>query len=385
LAIVVNGDKAHTNFEQTFIRLASDKVDTKKQIQGALCLGELGKLVDMSKTQVFQMLQDYFGSQNEQVRQAASISLGKITIGNPKFFLDKVFQLVTKSQAKQKYLFLNTLREIILNDSNCLKDYIQPMIELLMQQSTNEEESIRSIVAESLGRLFAAYPSELIAAVDNGLKTGDALKKSTIAKSVKYSGQKATENQHFKTIAVDLIKLKTETDPEVKKNALEGLTTIVHSNVQLVSELLGDMQMFAFAEVPIRKELIEEVDIGPFTQKYDKGTPIRRAAFQLLQTIFEVGATAADGVLKLVENIVQHGLMDTAEEVVVLSLQILARVTEMAAVHVVTKIDNIMQIFEKKLMLQYKQVTNQQSQERALNMIRAILRVIYLMESSTEL
>lgn len=182
-----------------------------------------------------------------------------------------------------------------------------------------------------------------------------------------------------------MIKLKTETDPEVKKNALEGLTTIVHSNVQLVSELLGDMQMFAFAEVPIRKELIEEVDIGPFTQKYDKGTPIRRAAFQLLQTIFEVGATAADGVLKLVENIVQHGLMDTAEEVVVLSLQILARVTEMAAVHVVTKIDNIMQIFEKKLMLQYKQVTNQQSQERALNMIRAILRVIYLMESSTEL
>ena len=81
----------------------------------------------------------------------------------------------------------------------------------------------------------------------------------------------------------------------------------------------------------------------------------------------------------------QHGLMDTAEEVVVLSLQILARVTEMAAVHVVTKFDNIMQIFEKKLMLQYKQVTNQQSQERALNMIRAILRVIYLMESSTEL
>lgn len=64
------------------------------------------------------------------------------------------------------------------------------------------------------------------------------------------------------------------------------------------------MQIFAFAEVPIRKELIEEVDIGPFTQKYDKGIPIRRAAFQLLQTIFEVGATQSDGILKLVEHIV---------------------------------------------------------------------------------
>lgn len=113
----------------------------------------------MSKdTDTFNLIQNYFGSQHEQVRQAASISLGKITIGNPKFFLDKVFSLVTKSEAKQKYLFLNTLREIILNDSNCLKDYIKPMQDLLIQQSMHEEESIRSIVAESLGRLFAAYP-----------------------------------------------------------------------------------------------------------------------------------------------------------------------------------------------------------------------------------
>lgn len=53
LAIIVNGDKTHAGFEQTFIKLASDKTDAKKQIQGALCLGELGKFVDMSKTQVF--------------------------------------------------------------------------------------------------------------------------------------------------------------------------------------------------------------------------------------------------------------------------------------------------------------------------------------------
>jgi cullin-associated NEDD8-dissociated protein 1 len=148
------------------VTLAGDKANTQKQIQGALCLGEFGKLVDLSKdAQIFQMIQDYFGSQNEQVRQAASISLGKIAIGNPKFFLEKVFQLVTKSDTKQKYLFLNTLREIILHDSECLKDYIKPMQDLLMQQSMHEEESIRSIVAESLGRLFAAYPQDLISTV----------------------------------------------------------------------------------------------------------------------------------------------------------------------------------------------------------------------------
>ena len=91
-------------------------------------MGEYGKLMDMSKElSVLQMIQNYISSTNENVRQAASISLGKITIGNPKFYLDKVFELVTKSEAKQKYLFLNTLREIILNDSACLKDYLKPM------------------------------------------------------------------------------------------------------------------------------------------------------------------------------------------------------------------------------------------------------------------
>lgn len=167
--------------------------------------------------------------------------------------------------------------------------------------------------------------------------------KATIAKSVKFSGQKVNnlgvESQFYKMVADDLVKLSKETDPEVKKNALEGLTTIVHSNWQIVQDQLQAMQAFAFAETPIRKELIEEVDIGPFTQKYDRGIPIRRAAFQLLQTLFEVGALTSDGVLKLVDAIVTYGLVDTAEEVVVLTLQILAKITQKACVQVVTKLD----------------------------------------------
>jgi vesicle coat complex subunit len=42
-------------------------------------------------------------------------------------------------------------------------------------------------------------------------------------------------------VADDLIKLAAETDPEVKKNALEGLTTIVHSNWTIVEDYLQQM------------------------------------------------------------------------------------------------------------------------------------------------
>lgn len=50
--------------------------------------------------------------------------LGNVSVGNPGFFLDKVFDLIVKSEDSHKYLFLNTIREIIINDSKCLKEHI---------------------------------------------------------------------------------------------------------------------------------------------------------------------------------------------------------------------------------------------------------------------
>jgi vesicle coat complex subunit len=38
----------------------------------------------------------------------------------------------------------------------------------------------------------------------------------------------------YKVVTHDLISLAKESDPEVKKNALEGLTTITHTNWRIV-------------------------------------------------------------------------------------------------------------------------------------------------------
>lgn len=49
---------------------------------------------------------------------------------------------------------------------------------------------------------------------------------------------------------------------------------------------LPDITQFALAETAIRKELIDEIDLGPFKHKVDRGLPVRKAAFQLLETVF---------------------------------------------------------------------------------------------------
>lgn len=98
-----------------------------------------------------------FKVHNEEVKTAASISLGNLSIGNPDFFLPKVFDLVDKSNPQEKYLFLNTIREIIIHNPKCLAPFIHKLLPLLVDHSKNEDEQIRNIVAESIGRLFVYY------------------------------------------------------------------------------------------------------------------------------------------------------------------------------------------------------------------------------------
>jgi hypothetical protein len=81
-----------------------------------------------------------------------------VSIGNTGFFLDKVFKLIESSQTQYKYMFMSTIREIIVNKPECLKNYISTLMPLYLQQSNSDDEPIRNIVSESIGKLFISHP-----------------------------------------------------------------------------------------------------------------------------------------------------------------------------------------------------------------------------------
>jgi len=295
------------------------------------------------------------------VRLAASICLGNVTIGNPSFFLDKVFALVQQSDDSKKYLFLNTLREIIVANPQCLDIYLDNILELLLTYSSHTDENIRSIVAEALGRLTPSYQEDIGGTLEDALKSNDLLKKATVARSVKFSGQRMTQPLVLMSIIVALICQESETDPEVKKNAIEGLTSIIHSQISLIKvpirEFLPRIFGFALTETVIRKELIEEVELGPFKHKVDKGLPIRRAAYQLLETLYEHCSGDVD-INKIVDTLVQVGLTDTAEECVVLTLSILAKLCSRSAVVVISRMEQLINEFEKLFKANLRLITS---------------------------
>jgi cullin-associated NEDD8-dissociated protein 1 len=104
------------------------------EVQACLSLGELGKLSDMSTVpNIITTISNLFKAADEGTRTAASICLGNLSVGNPDFFLEKVFKLVDAAEHNTKYLFLNTIREIILHNPKCLRPFIPKLLPLLLE------------------------------------------------------------------------------------------------------------------------------------------------------------------------------------------------------------------------------------------------------------
>lgn len=86
------------------------------------------------------------------------------------------------------------------------------------------------------------------------------------------------------SMLIDSVK---DADLDVKQYALESLTAITHNHPQAVRDEARLVQAEAIKETPIRLDLITEIDLGPFKHKEDRGIPIRKAAFSLLETMIE--------------------------------------------------------------------------------------------------
>lgn len=201
------------------------------EVQASLGLGELGKLLDLSSVKnIITTVSSLFKAADETVRIAASICLGNISVGNPDFFLEKVFNLVDAAESGQKYLFLNTIREIIIHNPKCLRPFINKLLPLLIEQSKNADEQIRSIVAENLGRLFIYYSLEMGAQFEASFKSASSLERATITKSFKYGAAKETNQIDLEAFVEYLVKMIGDSDLNVRRFALDSLTAITHAH-----------------------------------------------------------------------------------------------------------------------------------------------------------
>ena len=98
LAVAIANNQQFAGILQQLWNMVGQQNDPNQLIVGALTIGEYGKVKDLSgEARILPMVQQLFAHQQEDVKTAASICMGNVTIGNPNFFLSKVFDLIRSS------------------------------------------------------------------------------------------------------------------------------------------------------------------------------------------------------------------------------------------------------------------------------------------------
>jgi HEAT repeat protein len=248
--------------QKLYTIIQSGNSNEEDKVKATLTFGEIGQNKDLSKMpDVLEVISKLFQHNNDQVRQAAAISLGILSIGNTNFFLQKVFKLIENSQDQQKYMFLSTVKEIIFIKPECLSQYLNVLMPLYLAQSKCKEEKdepIRNIVAESIGKLFITHPDALSPYLEQSLKSADPSTVATYAKSFKYSAHNNNHPEKFQQFILILVDLIRNSDLAIKKNSLESLSQIVfnkHLKV-LLNDKVDTLIGITLLETPIKQELI---------------------------------------------------------------------------------------------------------------------------------
>ncbi|KAL7537675.1 hypothetical protein ACHAXR_011644, partial [Thalassiosira sp. AJA248-18] len=132
-----------------------------------LVSGDFGRKVDLSSMpgvadSIQQIYDQSFDSSNEDIKHAAALALGRASVGAIDAFLPGILAALEESSGKKQYLLLSSLREFIhcyrgMEGGN-LSSSVPLILPHLEKNCENDEEGVRSMVAECLGSLATLKP-----------------------------------------------------------------------------------------------------------------------------------------------------------------------------------------------------------------------------------
>ncbi|XWS18034.1 hypothetical protein CRYUN_Cryun32bG0007600 [Craigia yunnanensis] len=267
--------------------------NSAKQHLALLSLGEIGRRKDLSShAHVETIIIESFQSPFEEIKSAASYALGNIAVGNLSKYLPFILDQIDNQQKKQ-YLLLHSLKEVIVRQSVDKAEFqdssVGKILKLLFNHSESEEEGVRNVVAECLGKIALIEPVKLIPALKVRTTSPAAFTRATVVIAVKYSIVERPEKIDeiiYPEIASFLMLIKDQ-DRHVRRAAVLALSTFAHNKPNLIKGLLPELLPLLYDQTIVKQELIRTVDLGPFKHIVDDGLELRKAAFECVDTLLD--------------------------------------------------------------------------------------------------
>uniref|UniRef100_A0A8D3CCK0 TATA-binding protein interacting (TIP20) domain-containing protein n=1 Tax=Scophthalmus maximus TaxID=52904 RepID=A0A8D3CCK0_SCOMX len=328
-----------------------------------LSLGEVGHHVDLSsQPELKTVILDAFSSSSEEVKSAASYALGSIAVGNLPEYLPFVLQEISSS--KRQYLLLHSLKEIISSASvSGLKPYVESVWTLLLKHCECQEEGTRNVVAECLGKLTLIDPETLLPRLKGYLLSGSSYARSSVVTAVKFTI--SDQPQPIDPLLKNYL--------NVRRVALVTFNSAAHNKPSLIRELLDSVLPQLYNETKVRKELIREVEMGPFKHTVDDGLDLRKAAFECMYTLLDSCLDRLDIFTFL--NHVEDGLKDHYD-IKMLTFLMLARLSSLCPSAVLQRLDRLVEPLRATCTTKVKANSVKQEFEKQDELKRSAMRAV---------
>ncbi|NXJ76146.1 CAND1 protein, partial [Trogon melanurus] len=352
------------------------KSSSAVEVLAFLSLAEMGRTTNLSaQRELKTVILEAFGSPSEEVKSAASYALGNISVGNLKEYLPFMLKEIG-SQPKRQYLLLHSLKEVISSSpADGLKPYVEDIWALLFKHCECAEEGTRNVVAECLGKLTLVDPSELLPRLKKQLSSGSPHARSTVVTAVKFTiaDQPQPIDAFLKGCIGDFLKTLQDPDLNVRRVALAMFNSAAHNKPSLIRDLLSAVLPSLYNETKVRRELIREVEMGPFKHTVDDGLDVRKAAFECMYTLLE-SCLDRLGIYEYL-NHVEDGLKDHYD-IRMLTFIMLARLTALCPSAVLQRLERLIEPLRATCSTKVKAGSVKQEFEKQDELKRSAMRAV---------
>ncbi|NWW94664.1 CAND1 protein, partial [Rhynochetos jubatus] len=352
------------------------KSSSAVKVLAFLSLAEMGRTTNLcAQRELKTVILEAFTSPSEEVKSAASYALGNISVGNLKEYLPFMLKEIG-SQPKRQYLLLHSLKEVISSSlADGLKPYVEDIWALLFKHCECAEEGTRNVVAECLGKLTLVNPSELLPRLKKQLSSGSPHARSTVVTAIKFTiaDQPQPIDALLKGCIGDFLKTLQDPDLNVRRVALAMFNSAAHNKPSLIRDLLNAVLPSLYNETKVRKELIREVEMGPFKHTVDDGLDVRKAAFECMYTLLESCLDRLDIYEYL--NHVEDGLKDHYD-IRMLTFIMLARLSTLCPSAVLQRLERLIEPLRATCSTKVKAGSVKQEFEKQDELKRSAMRAV---------
>ncbi|XP_027558452.1 cullin-associated NEDD8-dissociated protein 1-like isoform X2 [Neopelma chrysocephalum] len=280
------------------------------------------------------------------------------------------------SQPKRQYLLLHSLKEVISSSpADSLTPYVEDIWALLFKHCECTEEGTRNVVAECLGKLTLVNPAELLPRLRKQLSAGSPHARSTVVTAIKFTiaDQPQPIDALLKGCIGDFLQTLQDPDLNVRRVALALFNSAAHNKPSLIRDLLNVVLPSLYSETKVRRELIREVEMGPFKHTVDDGLDVRKAAFECMYTLLESCLDQLDIYEYL--NHVEDGLKDHYD-IRMLTFIMLARLSALCPSAVLQRLERLIEPLRATCSTKVKAGSVKQEFEKQDELKRSAMRAV---------